>query len=249
MELNWPTFGLEIVNFLVLVWILKRFLYKPVLAAIARRKAAIDKTLAAAAAKESDARGLEEQYRNRLAEWEGEKERLRAALAQDIGAQRGQMMAGLESALKQEREKAHVLEQRRFDDLRQKAEEEGLAKGVKFTARLLARAAGPELEAKFVDLTLADLTQLSDEQIKVLRSASQQGGLQVKVTSAFPLGGVQRALITERLKAVTQDTIVVDFNEDGRLLAGLRISLGPWVLRANLEDELAFFAEAVRHGS
>ena len=45
MELSWPTFFLEIINFLVLVWILKRFLYKPVLEAIAHRKAVIDKTL------------------------------------------------------------------------------------------------------------------------------------------------------------------------------------------------------------
>ena len=40
---------LEVVNFLVLVWMLKRFLYKPVLEAIAQRKAAIDKTLSDAA--------------------------------------------------------------------------------------------------------------------------------------------------------------------------------------------------------
>jgi len=249
MELSWPTFALEIVNFLVLVWLLKRFLYKPVLDAIARRKAAIDKTLADAAAKEAGARRLEEQYRNRLAEWAGEKELLRADLAREISAQRGQMMAGLEGALKQEREKARVLEQRRLDDLRQQTEEEGLAKGVEFTARLLARAAGPELEAKLVDLALADLPQLSEEQTKALRSACRQGGLRVEVASAFPLGGAQRDLIVKGLKAVTEDKIAVDFHEDGALLAGLRISVGPWVLRANLEDELGFFAEAMRHGS
>ena len=39
MTLSWPTFILEIVNFLVLVWILKRFLYQPILQAIEERKA------------------------------------------------------------------------------------------------------------------------------------------------------------------------------------------------------------------
>ena len=33
------------------------------------------------------------------------------------------------------------------------------------------------------------------------------------------------------------------------MLAGLRISVGPWVLRANVEDELEFFAQVVSHGS
>ena len=78
MELSWATFFLEIINFLVLVWILKRFLYKPVLEAIGHRKAVIDKTLADADAKEAGAQALVEQYQNRLAEWENEKEKLRA---------------------------------------------------------------------------------------------------------------------------------------------------------------------------
>ena len=37
MQLDLTSFLLELVNFAVLVWILHRFLYKPVLAAIDRR--------------------------------------------------------------------------------------------------------------------------------------------------------------------------------------------------------------------
>jgi len=43
------------------------------------------------------------------------------------------------------------------------------------------------------------------------------------------------------------DGAVVQFGEDSRLRAGLRISIGPWVLRANLADELEFFAYQVNH--
>ena len=50
MELSWSTFILEAINFLVLVWILKRFLYKPVLDVIERRKAGIEKIQADAKA-------------------------------------------------------------------------------------------------------------------------------------------------------------------------------------------------------
>jgi F-type H+-transporting ATPase subunit b len=248
VELSWPTFVLEIINFLVLVWILKRFLYKPVLEAIGHRKAVIDKTLADANAKEAGAQALVEQYQNRLAEWENEKEKLRTEVAEEISAQRAQMMAALEHSLKQEREKARVLEQRRLNELQNKAEEGGIAKGVQFTARLLARAAGPELEARLVSLAVEDLPLLSNKQIKALRSVSQVG-LQVKVTSAFPLSAPQRSVIVQKLKEVTQDSVAIEFHEDSRLLAGLRINVGPWVMRANLEDELGFFADAIGHGS
>ncbi|HUK41288.1 MAG TPA: F0F1 ATP synthase subunit delta [Candidatus Acidoferrales bacterium] len=248
MELSWPAFVLEIINFLVLVWILKRFLYKPVLEAIGQRKAVIDKTLADAHAKEAGAQALVTQYQNRLAEWENEKEKLRAGVTAEIAAQRAQMMKALENSLKQEREKTRVLEERRLSDIRNNAEESGVARGVEFTARLMARAAGPDLQSTLIKLALEDLPCLPDEKINALRSA-QQPPLQTKVTSAFPLSAEERAAIVEKIKAIIHNNIAVEFAEDSRLLAGVRISFGPWVMRANLEDELEFFAQAVRHES
>ena len=40
MQIDWITVAAQIVNFLVLVWILQRLLYRPVTRAMARRKAA-----------------------------------------------------------------------------------------------------------------------------------------------------------------------------------------------------------------
>ena len=249
MELSWPTFFLEIINFLVLVWILKRFLYKPVLEAISQRKRVIEKTLADAQDKEAGARSVVEQYKNRLAEWENEKAKLRAGVAEEIAVQRTQMMAALENSLKQEREKAGVLEERRLNELRSQSEALGLTRGVQFTARLLVRAASPELEARLVSLALEDLPHLPAEQLQGLRSISQKPGLGVKVASAFEISSAQRASIVDRLKQMTQDNIAVEFDQDSRLVAGVRISIGPWVLRANIQDELEFFAGAMRHES
>ena len=48
MEWNWSTFVLEMINFLVLVWILKHFFYRPVLGVIERRQKSIDQTVEAA---------------------------------------------------------------------------------------------------------------------------------------------------------------------------------------------------------
>ena len=141
MELSWTTFVLEMINFLVLVWILKRFLYKPVLRAIAERKTAIDKTLADAQTRQAGGQALEQQYQNRLAEWESEKEKLRAVVLEENAAQRAQLMASLEASLTVERERARVLEERHLNELKKRIEEESIAKGVQFTARLLARSA------------------------------------------------------------------------------------------------------------
>lgn len=249
MELTWTTFILEIVNFLILIWILKRFLYKPVLEAIAKRKAAIDKTLSDATARQAEAKALEAQYQNRLTAWESEKEGLRAGVEKEINAYREQKMAALEESLAQEREKSRVVEQRRLNELEIKAEEESRLEGVQFTARLLTRLASAELETRIVDLVLEDIPLLPVEQLQAVKAAGRDGARSVKVTSAFTLPETQRCAITKILEAVRQDGATTEFKEDSRLLAGVRISIGPWVLHANIEDELQFFANALRHES
>jgi len=249
MQLDWSTLLLEVINFLVLVWILKRFLYKPVLNVIAQRKAAIDKTLSDAAALQGDAKELEQKYQSRLADWEREKDGLRRELGEELQVQRERLTTELQSALAQEREKNTVLEQRHLSELETQAVQTGTRRGLQFTSRLLERIAGAELEARFVQLALDDLPHLSDVQKEALRSASRESQRVMKVTSAFPLPAAQREAITETLRGTTRPDVICTFHEDPSLLAGVRISCGPWILRANLQDELAFFAERSSDGS
>lgn len=247
MELDWVTFALEVVNFLVLIWILQRFLYKPVLAAIARRKAAIAKTLSEASARQANAQALEEQYRNRLTDWEREKATLQARLAEEINSQRTRAMAALQEALDQEREKRRVLEEQRVNDLRRQIEEQASAQGAQFAARLLTRIAVPELEVRLVGLMLDDLAHLPEETLQALRAACRDAGHKITVTSAFPLAEPQRRALLQGFMDLAQQRVIGEFKENERLLAGLRIDVGSWVAHANLQDELKFFVEATRH--
>ncbi|HLV93000.1 MAG TPA: hypothetical protein VKX34_07755, partial [Aequorivita sp.] len=65
MEINWFTVIAQIVNFLILVWLLKRFLYKPVLKAIDEREQKIALQLKEAAAKKEEARKDQELFRQK----------------------------------------------------------------------------------------------------------------------------------------------------------------------------------------
>ena len=156
MELNWSTFVLEIVNFLVLVWILKRFFYRPVLNVLARRRAGIEKNLSDAKTLHDDAEALQAQYRDRLADWEQERQQARERLAKEIEEERARRLAALQSELKQEREKTRIAEARRQADALHKAEETALIQATRFASRVLGQAAGPELEQKTVRVGYRD---------------------------------------------------------------------------------------------
>ncbi len=245
MQLDWSTLVLEVVNFLVLVWILKRFLYKPVLRVVGDRKAAIDKTLASAKVQQEDAHKLEQQYQSRLADWEREKDGLRRNVSEELQAEKQRLTDDLHAAIAQEREKEVVLAKRRLAELERQAADQGLQQGAQFTAQLMERFAGPELEARLIAVAVEDLPHLPEPQREALRSASHG----IKISSAFPLADAQRTALTQALTTAAGQPVEATFAEDHDLLAGVRIAAGPWTVRANLRDELSYFAERIRDES
>ena len=245
MELNWSTFLLEIINFLILVWILKRFFYKPVLNVIARRRRRIEKTLNDAKTLHEDAEALRVQYENRLAEWEKERQTAQSSLDKEIETERTRRMEALRTMLGEEREKARVIEQRAVETSRLRAEETALAQGAQFSARLLSLAAGPELEHRLLDLLLKELTSLPPERLSALRAAVGKTADRILVASAYPLDDDTRLSLERTLGSVLAVTTPFHYEQDKDLLAGLRVTMGSWVLRANLQDELKSFSELV----
>ena len=65
MLIDWFTVGAQIVNFLVLVWLLRRYLYRPVLAAIDAREQELAARRDAAAADRARATKEREEWQNR----------------------------------------------------------------------------------------------------------------------------------------------------------------------------------------
>jgi F-type H+-transporting ATPase subunit b len=243
LELNWSTVVLEILNFLILVWILKRFLYQPVLDVIARRQVGIEKTLADAETRQAEAVKLQQQYEGRLAEWDRERQQARAALSRELDAERNRKLAELQTALEQEQEKVRVADARRQTDTLRKLEETALRHAARFTTQLLKQATGPELEARLADLAITGLTALPAKRIADLRNSNGKPPEAIRVTSAFPLADDQRQRLEQTLASVAGPDIAQHFEQDSALLAGVRIAIGPWVLGVNLQDELQGFMD------
>jgi F-type H+-transporting ATPase subunit b len=246
VELDWTTFALEIVNFLVLVWLLTRLLYRPVLNAITERKAEVQNSLSEADRLRNEAQALREQYEHRQADWRQEKDRMRTQMLEEVNAERARLLAGLQSALQQERDKAGALEERRLSELRHQVEDAAVTQGGLFAAKLLARLAGPELETKLLEVVIEDLRRLPDERQQIIRTACAKGNAPVIVSSAYVLSQPQRETVTEAVQSLLGRSVSFEWREDAHLLAGLRLSLGPWMVGANLQDELQFFSENLR---
>ncbi len=243
MELNWSTFLLEIINFLILIWILKRFLYQPVLDVIARRQASIQKDLSDARTLQENATAMEEKYKNRLTEWESEREEMHLELNKEIQTERQKKLEELHVRLEEEGEKLKMIEQHKLETLRLNLQERALIQGAEFSARVLSEAAGPEVETNLLSFFLNEFSSLSAEQFDKLHACAGEKTDKILVTSAYPIESDTRHQLEHAIMDKLKVKTAFHYEQDKRLLAGVRIAMGAWVLRLNLQDELKSFAE------
>lgn len=247
MEINWSTFVLEIINFLVLVWILKKFFYAPIKNAILRRQEAIKQNLKNADNMRDEAATLQQKYENRLIDWEKEKENQKIELQHELGQEQAKRKEELQKMLQKEKEKNQVLEQRRIAAIISQKEKATIENAMKFIAQLLAQFAGPELENNIIDLFVKELQGFSEEQLANLQEEIKGQDFKVIIKTAFLLAESQQNKLTAVFEKILNGKMEFQFEQNPELLAGAYVELGPIVFHLNLRDELEFFAKVSGH--
>src|SRR5271165_5845351 len=109
MNFDLTTFILEIINFLVLLWLLQRFLYKPVLKVINERQATIEKKVGDAQKLVESSRSLQNEYQIKLDDWEKQKFALKAIWERELQEERKRAFVELQKDISEERQRAEVL--------------------------------------------------------------------------------------------------------------------------------------------
>lgn len=247
MELDLTTVVLEALNFLILVWLLKRFFYRPVLAVIEQRQAESARVIADAGRVRAAAEALKNEYDGRLATVAVEREQARKKLAEDLAGEREQRLAAVVAEAEAERERRRLLLERGEASRQAALERTAVGFAAAFASRFLGRLAGPELEAKLAQLALADLAHLPEAACVRLRAAAASPAALCRVVSVWPLAVAEREAFAAALSGLVGRPLMPEFTENARLQCGLRIEIGDWALMANVHDELAFFALVAAH--
>jgi F-type H+-transporting ATPase subunit b len=248
VEFDWTTAVLEALNFLVLVWLLKRFFYRPVLAVIEKRRAESESILTDAEMRRRDAEGLKAEYASRLADAGRERDLALARLDEEIAVERTRRLGAVEAEADADRRRRQMLAAREAGEHEAALERQAVAIGARFASRLLERLAGPELEAKLVDLALDELATAAPERLDVIGAALREPAASVEVVTAYPLDTTRRAAIAAALGSLAGRALEPAFREDAALKSGLSITAGSWLLMANLRDELDFFIAPIDRG-
>jgi F-type H+-transporting ATPase subunit b len=237
MHLDWWTLGLQTVNFAILVWLLHRFLYKPVLRMIDARKAEIERQYA-------DARATDQKAKAQLAAAEAERagiaaEReagLKAAAAQAqelIEARRAQAERDAQALLEGGRKTVAAERARALEEARRMA----LDLGADFARRLLAEVPMQLRAEAWLEHIERYIDDLAAAERDALRRQLADGGALTVVTAAT-LPGSAADTWRERLRRRLGAGIDISFEVSTPLIAGAELHFPTAVLRFSWQSAL-----------
>lgn len=239
MPIDWFTVTAQALNFVVLVWLLKRFLYGPILRAIDAREKRVADELADAAQKQAQALQERDDFARRNADFDHARD---AQLAQ-VHTQAAQEHRRL---LEQARTDASAWSAKRQTSLRAEAAQQGQAIREQVQQEVFAIArktlqdlASEALEHRVCVLFAERLRQLDAEQRDALVSALGAGDAQLQIRSAFVLAQPQREALEAALHATLgRDLPGVQYSCSPDLVSGIELRGGGHKIEWNIGEYL-----------
>jgi F-type H+-transporting ATPase subunit b len=238
MHLDLWTLGLQAANFLVLVWLLHRFLYRPVLAVIAKRQEAIDKLAADAAADRKAAEAVRQGLEQQRAALEGERQAAMTAARDAAEAERKTILAkAQDSAAAVTAAAKTAFDGEREDAARQMGRDAArLAAGM--ACRLLQQAAPGDFQARMLGQVCEDVKALDAEARRGIAARAGEAPAAVQVVTATPLDPKAAQLFAEQLGQALGAPITPSFSVDPALIAGVEVHFPFTILRRSWSEDL-----------
>jgi F-type H+-transporting ATPase subunit b len=238
MHFDWSTLALQTVNFAVLVWLLHRFLYKPVLRMVDLRRAEIDKQYDEAGRTAAQAK----EQLNTVATERASIAAERTAVLKEAAAQAQQAAAARRAQA--ERDAAAFLEEARktlaVERSRALIEARRLAidLGAEIAGRLLAEVPVKLRAEAWIERIEQYLASLPKPERDILMQQFGEGA-HLKVVTASKLPAEVEDTWRVRLYRQLCHRIPVDFGVDAQLVAGADLHLPNAVLRFSWQSALA----------
>ncbi len=248
MQISWWTLAIQGVNFLVLVWLLQRFLYRPVQDVIEKRTRLRQQAAAEAERARSEADALKRRYEAGLAAIETERQAALDRARSAIEAERTKMLeqARAEASEQIGRAKADIDKEKSAAINAMREEVANLA--VELAGTMLADLAQSIPNEALIARLEAELGRMAPSERQRLDGEIAANGASLSVVTARALGAKEKRDWQSRLERVLKHPLHVTFEEDAALMAGAVLRLPHTAVRATWADQLDRAREALQRG-
>jgi F-type H+-transporting ATPase subunit b len=236
--IDWFTVGAQALNFLVLVWLLRRLLYRPILDAIDAREKMIAAELADAAAKKADAQKDRDDFRRKNEEFDRQRAALLTKATEDANTERQRLLGEARKAadaLRATQQEAMRNDATRLNEaIRRRTQQEVFA----IARKALTDLATVTLEERLGEVFTRRLRQMDDKAKAALGQALKASADPATVRSAFDLPPEQRAAIQNALNETVSADVRVRFETAPDLVSGIELTTNGQKVSWSISDYL-----------
>lgn len=245
MIIDWFTVGAQTFNFIILVWLMKRFLYKPILHAIDERERRIAAELADADAKKAEAQKESDELRLKNEAFEEERAALLSKATDEATMERQRLLDNARKAaevlsLKQQetlsnewRDMHHAIRARVQKDV------------FAIAGKALKDLATASLSERMVDMLTQRLKEMDDPTKSTLAQAFKTASEPALIRTAFDLPEEQRAVIQHALNETFSAEIQVRFQTEPDLISGIELTAHGQKVAWSISDYLMSLEQGV----
>ena len=245
MLFDWFTVAAQALNFLVLVWLMKRFLYKPVLSAIDAREKLIAAELADAAAKKAEAKKERDEFHHKNEEFDKQRATLLSKATEEAKDERQRLIEDARKA-------ADALSAKRLEMLSGEARNLNEAIGSRtrhevfaITRGALKDLAAVSLEERIAEVFTRRLREMDAHAKEGLGEAIKTSSEPALVRSAFELPPEQRSAIRNALNETFSADIHLRFETAPDLVSGIEVTTNGQKLAWSIADYLVSLEKSV----
>lgn len=245
MEIDAVTVIAQIVNFLILLWLLKRFLYGPIIQAMEERRERIAGEMDEARKREAQAEEEARRHREERRRLEQRRDELMQQAREEADRRRREL-------IDQAREEVEEIERRWHENLRDERDafirEIRLRMGreVCTVARHALRdLANRELQVQVVSLFIERVEHLDEQRRRELRDALADAEDGATVISAFELSAGQQKDLSGAIRELLGDRGGLTFRTSADLLCGVELNVAGQKIAWSVDSYLAALEESV----
>lgn len=240
MQINWFTVIAQVLNFLILVWLLKRFLYKPILDAIDEREKRIAAQLEDAASKKAEAEKEQDDFRQKNETFDQQQKDMMDKAVAAIKETRQKLLENARNeaaALQSKLEKASKASQEKQN---QAIVQNTISEVFAISRKTLGDLASVGLEAQTTHTFVKRINELKAEQKKQFIEAFKRDGKPIMVRSAFELPEKQQTEIKGAVTKILGTKTKFQFEIMPELISGIELAANgykqSWSISAYLES-------------
>jgi len=245
MLIDWFTVGAQALNFIILVWLLKRFLYKPILHAVDAREKRIAAELADADAKKAEAQKERDDYQHKNEEFDQQRAALLSKATDEAKAERQRLLADARKAadaLSTKRQEALRSDAQNLNQaIRRRTQQEVFA----IARKALTDLATASLEERMSEAFIRRLRAIDGKAKEGIAAALKTASEPAVVRSAFDLPEAQRAAIQKALNETFSAEVHVRFETAPDLISGIELTTNGQKIAWSIADYLASLEKGV----